>query len=161
MKKMDLYYTNKQIHLNIISYVDDWSMDKGKEHRKLVGKLIDYVNRLAFPLGCGCKSVTKTELCGSPFWYYTLYCHKCCFMSLKGNVFLVFGLMFLFFVCGCSDYLLFRNPCNAWVQEKGKKYCIARFLSFPLDGVEHRRHRKFCTYNNKSPVQKALYTAEC
>lgn len=91
-----LYYTNKQICLNNISYLDGWSMDKGKEHRKLVGKLIDYANRLAPSPGGVCKSIAKTELCGSPFWYYTLHCHKCYFISLKRNVFLVFGLMFHF-----------------------------------------------------------------
>lgn len=51
-EEIDLYYINKEIHLNNISYLREWSTDKGKEHRKLVGNLIHHTNRLSPPLDC-------------------------------------------------------------------------------------------------------------
>lgn len=150
LRKMDWYYTSKQIHLKNVSYLDGWSMDKGKEHRKSLGKLIDYANTLAPPLAC-VSQYTKTERSGSPFWYHTLYCHKFCFRSLKGNVLIWFDLMFWLL----SFVGLVRFPCNAWVQDKGKKCCLSCSMLFSVSC-----HRKFCTHKNKSPVQKA-FTAGC
>jgi len=101
--------------MNNISYLDGQSTNKGKVHRKLMVKLIDYANRLTHPLGFVCKSVTKTKFRGSPFWYYTLNCHQCHIISLKWNVFSVFGLMFwvlclVALVTHSSEILV-----NAWV----------------------------------------------
>lgn len=78
-------------------------MDRGKEHWKLVGKLINYANRLASP---------------QDFWG-VIHLRS---VGLLTATNILFGLfherenVLIFWVW--SGYLLFINPCNAWVQEE-------------------------------------------
>lgn len=94
------------MHLNNNNYLDEWSMDRGKEHWKLAGKLINYANRLASPQDFLCMPVIHLRSVGlltatNATLFYLVY-------FMKGKMFWFSGSG----LATCSSEILVMPECK-------------------------------------------------